>query len=68
MARIVLIKTLLLTVVQVSELVRIRLVEVDLDACRMCITQGKGARNRTVPGHPGPPARRSPDHAGTRLG
>jgi integrase/recombinase XerD len=46
---IVLIKTLLFTGVRVSELVRIRLVEVDLDACRMRITQGKGAKDRNVP-------------------
>jgi len=45
----VLIKTLLFTGVRVSELVRIRVDEVDLDACRMRITQGKGAKDRTVP-------------------
>ena len=44
-----LIKTLLFTGVRVSELVRIRVDEVDLDACRMRITQGKGAKDRTVP-------------------
>ncbi len=46
---IVLIKTLLFTGVRVSELVRIRIAEVDMDACRMRITQGKGAKDRTVP-------------------
>lgn len=46
---IVLIKTLLFTGVRVSELVRIRLDDVDLDACRIRITQGKGAKDRTVP-------------------
>jgi integrase/recombinase XerD len=46
---IVLIKTLLFTGVRVSELVRIRVDNVDLDACRMRITQGKGAKDRTVP-------------------
>ncbi len=46
---IVLIKTLLFIGVRVSELVRIRVVEVALDACRMRITQGKGAKDRTVP-------------------
>ena len=46
---IVLIKTLLFTGVRVSELVRIRVDDVDLDACRMRITQRKGAKDRTVP-------------------
>jgi integrase/recombinase XerD len=46
---IVLIKTLLYTGVRVSELVRITLVDVDLDACRIRITQGKGAKDRVVP-------------------
>ncbi len=34
---------------RVSELVRIRVAEVDLDACRIRVTQGKGAKDRTVP-------------------
>jgi integrase/recombinase XerD len=46
---IVLIKTLLYTGVRVAELVAIRLDEVDLDACRIRITQGKGAKDRSVP-------------------
>jgi len=46
---IVLIKTLLYTGVRVSELVAIRLTDVDLDACRIRITQGKGAKDRVVP-------------------
>ncbi|MDP8930906.1 MAG: tyrosine-type recombinase/integrase [Actinomycetota bacterium] len=46
---VVLIKTLLYTGVRVSELVRIRIDEVDLDACRIRITHGKGAKDRTVP-------------------
>ncbi len=46
---IVLIKTLLFTGVRVSELVRIRVDDVDLDACRIRITHGKGAKDRTVP-------------------
>ncbi len=46
---IVLIKTLLYTGVRVAELVRIRLDDVDLDTCRIRITQGKGAKDRTVP-------------------
>ena len=46
---IVLIKTLLYTGVRVAELVKIRLEDVDLDACRIRITQGKGRKDRYVP-------------------
>ena len=46
---VVLIKTLLYTGVRVAELVAIRMVEVDLDACRIWITLGKGAKDRVVP-------------------
>ncbi len=46
---IVFIKTLLYTGVRVAELVSIRLGDVDLDACRIRITQGKGAKDRYVP-------------------
>jgi integrase/recombinase XerD len=46
---IVLIKTLLYTGVRVAELVAIRIDEVDLDACRIRVTQGKGAKDRYVP-------------------
>jgi integrase/recombinase XerD len=46
---IVLIKTLLYPGVRVAELVRIRIDEVDLDACRIRVTQGKGAKDRVVP-------------------
>jgi len=48
-ADIVLIKTLLYTGVRVAELVAIRIDEVDLDACRIRITQGKGGKDRYVP-------------------
>ena len=44
-----LIKTLLYTGVRVAELVSIRLGDVDLDACRIRITHGKGAKDRYVP-------------------
>jgi integrase len=47
---IVLIKTLLYTGVRVAELASIRLGDVDLDACRIRITHGKGAKDRYVPG------------------
>ena len=46
---VVLIKTLLYTGVRVAELVAIRLDDVDLDACRIRITQGKGNKDRVVP-------------------
>ncbi len=46
---VVLIKTLLYTGVRVAELVAIRLDDVDLDSCRIRITQGKGGKDRVVP-------------------
>jgi integrase/recombinase XerD len=46
---IVLIKTLLYTGVRVSELVNIRLDEVDLDRCQIRINRGKGDKDRVVP-------------------
>ncbi len=45
----VLIKTLLYTGVRVSELVNIRLADVDLDRCQIRINQGKGKKDRVVP-------------------
>src|SRR5205807_6699542 len=35
--------------IRVSELVAIRIADVDLDACRVRVTQGKGAKDRVVP-------------------
>ncbi len=46
---IVLIKTLLYTGVRVAELVAIRLDDLDLDSCRIRVTQGKGGKDRVVP-------------------
>jgi integrase/recombinase XerD len=46
---IVLIKTLLYTGVRVAELVAIRLDDVDLDACWIRITRGKGGKDRFAP-------------------
>ncbi len=46
---IVLIKTMLYTGVRVSELVAIRLDDIDLDTCRIRIVNGKGGKDRTVP-------------------
>lgn len=45
----VLIKTLLYTGVRVSELVAIRLADVDLDRCQIKVVQGKGGKDRVVP-------------------
>lgn len=45
----VLIKTLLYTGVRVSELIRIRLDEVDFSRCQIRINKGKGAKDRIVP-------------------
>ena len=49
MAHVIIIKTLLYTGARVSELVNIRLSEVDLDSCQIKITQGKGKKDRIVP-------------------
>jgi integrase/recombinase XerD len=46
---LVLIKTLLYTGVRVSELVAIRLDEVDFDRCQIRITRGKGNKDRVEP-------------------
>lgn len=48
-ADMVLIKTLFYTGVRVSELVAIRITEVDVDLCQIRITQGKGSKDRQVP-------------------
>ncbi len=45
----VLIKTLLYTGVRVSELIKIRLDDVDLDRCQIRINSGKGNKDRIVP-------------------
>ncbi len=48
-ADMVLIKTLFYTGARVSELVAIRLDEVDVERCQIRITQGKGNKDRQVP-------------------
>ncbi|GCE15543.1 hypothetical protein KTT_54020 [Tengunoibacter tsumagoiensis] len=45
----VLIKTLFYTGIRVSELMAIRLTEVDVERCQIRITQGKGSKDRKVP-------------------
>ena len=49
MNHVVMIKTLLYTGVRVSELVNIKLSEIDLDRCQIKVTQGKGKKDRIVP-------------------
>lgn len=49
MGHVIIIKTLLYTGVRVSELVKIKLSEVDSDRCQIRITQGKGKKDRIVP-------------------
>jgi len=46
---LVLIKTLLYTGVRVSELVAVRLTDVDFDRCQVRINEGKGHKDRVVP-------------------
>lgn len=45
----VLVKTLLYTGVRVSELVNIRLTDIDVERCQIRINQGKGGKDRIVP-------------------
>ncbi len=49
MKYVVIIKTLLYTGVRVSELISIKLSDVDLDNCQIRITNGKGKKDRIVP-------------------
>lgn len=49
MQHMVMIKTLLYTGVRVSELVQIKINQVDLEGCQMRIEQGKGHKDRVVP-------------------
>ena len=46
---LVIVKTFLYTGVRVSELVSIRLTDVDLDRCQIRINEGKGSKDRVVP-------------------
>lgn len=49
MQHVLLIKTMLYTGVRVSELVHIKLNEIDFDRCQIRITEGKGKKDRIVP-------------------
>ena len=49
MQHVVLIKTLLYTGVRVTELIHIKLTDIDFDRCQIRINQGKGKKDRIVP-------------------
>lgn len=49
MKHVVMIKTLLYTGVRVSELVNIKISDIDLDHCQIKVVQGKGKKDRIVP-------------------
>lgn len=49
MKHVVMIKTLLYTGVRVSELVNIKISDIDLDHCQIKVVQGKGKKGRIVP-------------------
>ena len=49
MKHVVIIKTLLYTGVRVSELVKIKISDIDLDSCQIRVIQGKGNKDRIVP-------------------
>ena len=49
MKHVLMIKTLLYTGVRVSELVHIKLGDIDLDSCQIRIIEGKGKKDRIVP-------------------
>lgn len=49
MLHMIIIKTLLYTGARVSELVRIKLADVDFDRCQIRINNGKGGKDRMVP-------------------
>lgn len=49
MKHVVIIKTLLYTGVRVSELVKLKLSDVDVDRCQIKVIEGKGKKDRIVP-------------------
>ena len=49
MQHMVIIKTLLYTGLRVSEIINVKLSDVDLDACQMHVQKGKGGKGRKVP-------------------
>ena len=49
MQHVMIVKTLVYTGVRVSEFIKIKISDVDLEACQIRITQGKGKKDRIVP-------------------
>ncbi|MEM6339361.1 MAG: tyrosine-type recombinase/integrase, partial [Pseudomonadota bacterium] len=49
LSHVIMIKTLLYTGVRVTELINIKLIDVDLDICQIKINKGKGSKDRIVP-------------------
>ena len=49
MKHVLMIKTLLYTGARVSELVHIKISDIDFDRCQIRITEGKGKKDRIVP-------------------
>ena len=49
MKHVLMIKTLLYTGIRVSELVHVKIDDVDLDSCQIRINDGKGKKDRIVP-------------------
>jgi integrase/recombinase XerD len=49
MRNMVMMKTLLYTGVRVSELINIKISEIDLDECKIKVVKGKGSKDRIVP-------------------
>ena len=49
MKHVVMIKTLLYTSVRVSELINIKISDIDLDHCQIKVVQGQGKKDRIVP-------------------
>jgi integrase/recombinase XerD len=49
MQHVVIIKTLLYTGIRVTELINVKINDIDIDACQIKIKQGKGKKDRVVP-------------------
>src|SRR5476651_1329303 len=49
MQHVLIVKTLVYTGVRVSEFIKIKISDVDFEACQIRITQGKGKKDRIVP-------------------
>jgi integrase/recombinase XerD len=49
MQHVVMIKTLLYTGIRVTELINVKINDIDIDACQIKVNQGKGKKDRVVP-------------------